>query len=314
MTRTPTTRRFGAAASAALLAAVPLAFAAPAAYAETYPDTPIVFNAAFSGDEAANLYALDVADGAARKLTDNAFEEDQAAWSPDGSEILFRSNEWGPHNLYLVGADGGEPEPVTADTGGQSYPTWSPDGQRIAYEYHSALRPPETTGIYTNTPEGGDPVQLTVGGRQPDWDPREEWIAYVHHEGAHDTWTIMWVSPDGSDSADVVSRHEWEITGPEWSPDGEYLAFREQHIVNDTVIVNVMHRDTRETYEIVAAHGGIWNPTWSPDGEWLAYTSIWPDGRGIYVVNVADPANPGEPEKVLDIPDPQWPDLDWAAN
>jgi Tol biopolymer transport system component len=280
---------------------------------EALTDSRIVFGAALDGDEEANLYSLVPGDTEPRQITDSAHEDTQPAWSPDGAELLFRSNELGPHNLHRVDAEGGEPVAITEDTSSQGRPAWAPDAERIAYEDHSARRPPQTNGIYTSTPDGEGAEQLTVGGRYPDWDPRGEWLSYVHEEGAHDTWTILWTDPDGGETVDVHSRQDWEITGPEFSPDGAYLAFREQHLVNDTVILNVMERDTREIHSVVAEHGGVGEPTWSPNGEQLAFTSLWPDGRGIYTLDVADPSSPGEPEKVMDIPDPQWPELDWAA-
>ncbi|MBB4932469.1 Tol biopolymer transport system component [Lipingzhangella halophila] len=304
--------RTGLVSGAALLVAAPLALAPGTAHADAYPDAPIVFGAALGDDTAANLYTLRPGQDEPAQLTDSTAEETDPAYSPDASEILYRSNADGPHNILRIDAEGGEASNVTRDTGAQASPTWSPEGERVSYEDHSARRPPDTNGIYTNTPNGDDAEQITVGGRSPDWDPRDEWLAYVHHEGAHNQWRIHWVSPDGSGNSDILSRTDTEITGLEWSPEGDFLAYREQHVHNDIVRINVLDRETRESHTIVREHEGVWNATWSPDGTWLAFAAQLDDGNGIYLVDVADPENPGEPEKVFDLPGYETPDLDWA--
>ncbi len=299
--------------AAALLAAVPLALAPGTAHAVDYPEAPITFGVGLGEDPAPNLYTVRPGEEEPAQLTDSDADETGPAYSPDAREVLFRSNTTGSDNLLRVDAAGGDPTAVTHDTADQSSPTWSPNGKRIAYEDYSARRSPETNGIYTNTASGDDAEQLTPGGGWPDWDPRNQWIAYVHHEGAHDQWRIHWISPDGGDEVDVLSRTDAEITGLDWSPEGDDLAYREQHVHDDTVTVNVLDRETRESHPIIREEDSVGNAAWSPDGEWLAFAAQLDDGNGIYAVDVADPANPGEPEKVVELPDSEQPELDWAS-
>jgi Tol biopolymer transport system component len=69
-----------------------------------------------------------------RRLTDDAFEEHDPRWSPDGSRIAFVSNRTGAWEIYMVDRDGGEPRRVTRCAGGRAgTPVWSPDGKRIAF-------------------------------------------------------------------------------------------------------------------------------------------------------------------------------------
>lgn len=58
-----------------------------------------------------------------------------AAWSPDGKEIVYFGLEKGhPARIYEVPAAGGAPEPLIPNgKGSQSDPNWSPDGDRLVF-------------------------------------------------------------------------------------------------------------------------------------------------------------------------------------
>jgi Tol biopolymer transport system component len=69
-----------------------------------------------------------------RRMTDDAFEEHDPRWSPDGSRIAFVSNRTGTNEVYVIDPKGGEPRRVTRCVGGRAWtPTWSPDGQKIVF-------------------------------------------------------------------------------------------------------------------------------------------------------------------------------------
>ena len=57
------------------------------------------------------IYLIDP-DGSGRlQLTDNAFGDEDPAWSPDGQSIAFSSNRDGNWEIYLMNADGSDPAP-----------------------------------------------------------------------------------------------------------------------------------------------------------------------------------------------------------
>ncbi len=96
--------------------------------------------AGFTYQRPPNLWVVDIADGAARRLTSGSSRDGQPAWSPDGRTIAFVSDRHPAPDLtwrtdiYRIDAAGG---PVTRVSGGRGdrtfgHPTWSPDGALIA--------------------------------------------------------------------------------------------------------------------------------------------------------------------------------------
>jgi len=90
-----------------------------------------------------HIYVMHDRTAAPLQLTFGDFDDSQAVWSPDGSEIAFVSNRTdepdGNDNsdIWVVSAEGDAPtrdiRKVTTNEGGDYSPTWSHDGKQIAY-------------------------------------------------------------------------------------------------------------------------------------------------------------------------------------
>jgi dipeptidyl aminopeptidase/acylaminoacyl peptidase len=96
-----------------------------------------------TGDRMEHLHALDMASGQLAQLTSGAYSESDAAWSPDGRQVVFVSNREKESDatyradLWLVDAGnadkGATLERLTNDERTKSEPTFSPDGRSIAF-------------------------------------------------------------------------------------------------------------------------------------------------------------------------------------
>jgi len=92
----------------------------------------------YIGNRRRHLFIVNVEKREARQLTDGDWQDDNAAWSPDGRHIAFASNRsarWDVSrgsDIYLVPCSGGEPHRLTSG-GAYSQPIFSPDGSRIAF-------------------------------------------------------------------------------------------------------------------------------------------------------------------------------------
>jgi dipeptidyl aminopeptidase/acylaminoacyl peptidase len=84
------------------------------------------------------LWLVEVASGEARRLTQEPAGIEEAAWSPDGRRIVFRTNlrrdfdlEPRPH-LVVLEVDGGARTRLTGDASIFFAPVWLPDGSAVA--------------------------------------------------------------------------------------------------------------------------------------------------------------------------------------
>ena len=92
----------------------------------------------FIDHEIAQLWIVDIATGAARRLTNERAGVGDAAWSPDGRRIVYTTNLRRDHDLetrshlVAIDADGTGRHRLTADAAILFSPVWMPDGSSIA--------------------------------------------------------------------------------------------------------------------------------------------------------------------------------------
>lgn len=97
-------------------------------------------------DGRSDLYLL-AKDGTLRRLTDDAWDERQPSWTPDGKSLVFSSDRahpvvliperhhggFGDYGIYQIDIESGLVRPVINTSGDDSDPAWSPDGRRLAF-------------------------------------------------------------------------------------------------------------------------------------------------------------------------------------
>ena len=96
----------------------------------------VVFMQAVSPSVTWDLYVLDTATGAVRRLTDDTRNEYDPAWAPDGMRVVFASDQAsraGFRSLYLIDVTGAGLQRLTDGLADDSMPAWSPDGREIVF-------------------------------------------------------------------------------------------------------------------------------------------------------------------------------------
>lgn len=83
-----------------------------------------------------DLYLVDVAGGASRRLTFEPRNGMSPTWAPDGRRLAFTSTRNQRLELFTMAVDGGGQELLVQMPGASAMdPRWSPDGRRIAFVY-----------------------------------------------------------------------------------------------------------------------------------------------------------------------------------
>ncbi|HEY0159035.1 MAG TPA: protein kinase [Thermoanaerobaculia bacterium] len=179
---------------------------------------------------AADIYLQRVDGRNAINLTKRCRSFDgQPAFSPDGSQIAYRS-ECDGGGIFVMGATGESARRVGTDC---FNPSWSPDGRQLVCAGETVSQTPTSRGsrspLWVVDVQNGMKHKLYDGdGVQPSWSPNGHRIAFwgtVGQSAQRDLWTI---EPAAKEPAKTIVRATSDLSvdwNPLWSPDGQHLYF-----------------------------------------------------------------------------------------
>lgn len=224
-----------------------------------------------------DLYVANVDGSGRHRIVEEA---SQPAFSPDGSQIAFRSWQHDALGLMVADAEGGAPRQITAYAE-DALPSWSRDVPILAF--CSQREPGRRWRIYGVVADGQyewalERGNVAVFGQGPTWLP-ESRIAYAGCVDGHCGIILMY--GDGSNPLPLTT--DPKDTAPAASPDGSGIAFMSNR--DDNWEVYIVGADgeglTRLTDEPAA--DGL--PTWSPDGQSVAFVSNRSGVWAVWVMN-----------------------------
>ena len=191
----------------------------------------------FLPQERWHIWTINVQSGKPTQLTTSSiYDERDPRWSPDGEQIVFRSNhaddpdlDPDAEDIFIMSADGGKPRKIETPVGPKEKPVLSPDGH---------------------------------------------WVAYLGKEGRGQSWrnTGLWVvSADGSDPAEnITERFDVEVSSatindlpsglptspPTWSKDGNHV-FIQLSEYGSTVLALIARDSAEHNVESVIEGEGV---------------------------------------------------------
>ncbi len=145
-----------------------------------------------------NIYESNLDGSDLTPLTSGPAYHAECAYSPDGSRIVYASNEDGSMNIYSMNADGSNVKQLTHTSncynGG---PFFSPDGGQIVFRADKER--PHYLQVYLMNVEGSDEQQITNNQAvnwAPYWHPNGRVIAYTTSLHGHHQYQIYLVNTD----------------------------------------------------------------------------------------------------------------------
>ena len=181
-----------------------------------------------------DIYVMNAAGSGVTRLTTDPAMDFDPAWSPDGTQIAFRSHRDGNEEVYIMNADGSHQQNLSnAAPGGDYSPAWSPNGQWIAFMSDRGGNP----NVWVMRPDGSDLRQVTdLPGisEYPTWSPDSRRIAFhctFGHvlPGGTGDFEICVVNADGTELTQLTDA-PGESKLPAWSPDGTQIAFQSNRV------------------------------------------------------------------------------------
>ena len=268
----------------------------------------LIFQSSRDGDP--EIFAA-MDDGTVQNLTKNKGIDKDAAWSPDGTKIVWLTQgpAAGDFDVTIMDADGGNKTNLTPDfaTDLASQPTFSPDGTKVSF----SARGPIPDGVRNDvviielenklkawnlTGWGAKNVvpNTDVQDRFAVWSPDSTRIAWwTRREGNYDIWVTDVINdPKQQEKIQKNLTPDSDATdrNPRFSPDGTKILFESKREGDWELFV--MDSDTGENIVPVTQNEKTErNGSWSRDGKKILFESIRDGNFEIYVID-ADGNNP----------------------
>jgi Tol biopolymer transport system component len=170
-----------------------------------------------------DIWLIEITKGALSRLSFDPTLDAWPHWTPDGSQIIYASNNTGHYNLYLRSAAGGSESRLLVESTQAKIPLdVSPDGRQLMY----ASLDPET-GFDLWTVPLAAPSKPTVMLKTPfqesgaQFSPDGRWVAYHSNESGRYEVYVQAVN-------DQLGRSQVSANGggqPRWRRDGKEIFY-----------------------------------------------------------------------------------------
>jgi len=212
------------------------------------------------------------------QVTDQPGNELDARYSPDGTKIVYVSDERGNLDIVVADGDGTNPVRLTTTVASEGSPAWTPDGSQIVFESDAS----GVRQIWIMNVDGSDQRQLTQGeypGLQPVVSPNGQTIAFSSERD--EVKDIYLMNLDGSNQRNFTSSEVDEVM-PEWLGDSTLVYMVEEHERRNATRKIQRMNFSREVTEL------------SPTGLWVNHFAV--SGAGDLLAVIVSAEGPGGTE------------------
>jgi Tol biopolymer transport system component len=233
--------------------------------------------------------------------------EEFPAFSPDGRELVYASEQGGVRWLMRVSLSGGDPTPLTTGRFDSIQPSWSPDGRTVAFvharEEGRKLEPRDVFGqlddgdLWSLELASGRETRLAEHAFNPAFSPDGKRIAVdASWAGPRRIW-LLDANGRNPQQAGTDTSEEVAHLRPRWSPDRRRIVFQNAERTRlDARVLDVtsgqLHWLTNDLFQDL-------NPVWSASGRFVYFSSNRGGGFNVWRLPVGGDGRPrGAPEQV----------------
>jgi TolB protein len=228
------------------------------------------------------------------------------SWSPDGSQIVFASNQSGSMQIWLMNADGSGKLRLSDNEAIERYGNFSRDGRSIVFVSNA-------TGnfeIWSMAVDGSRRRQLTDTPdfeAMPRFSPDGRSIYFARGATRDPPKSLHRMNVDGTGVRRLTETGNQIYPVP--SPVDDRLLSAGNIPAGETIQIYLRVNEKAQPH-IVGRRGLVsYNPDWSPDGEWVTFVGQSGSSLGsaaIYVVRADD----SELRQLVEAPEgvfgPRW--------
>ena len=226
-----------------------------------------------------------------QQLTTGSYYKQSPAWSPDGKQIAYSSDQAGTADIYILNLATKSERRVTnlADSA-ELVPAWSPDGKKLAFQKQDGT----TYSVDLASGEIKEAIKATYEPGKPSWSANGNAISLAalrpysrrFREGTNliETADLSTGKITFTEPAPYKSISTRSVDGPVYSPDGSQMAF----VMDGYLWVRPVDANGIPIGEARPINEEITDgPTWSGDGKRILYLS-----NGTLRIVASDGASP----------------------
>jgi dipeptidyl aminopeptidase/acylaminoacyl peptidase len=255
----------------------------------------LLFNRDFGGDEASQIFRLDLKSGDETLLTDGEAQNGGPVWSNARDRIAWRSTARNKkdHDIWVMDPLHPDEKRMVLEANGYWVAAdWSPDDTRLlvlnyisiteSYLWVVDVATGERTPVGTQEPVDGQTVFYGTGM----FDASGEGVFFVSDEGS-EFRTLRWTRIGDKDAVELTGDIDWSVSDIAMSPDRSTLAFS----VNEAGRNRIYAMDTksRKYRQLDTPLGLVEGMLFSRDGKELALSIDSPSSpTDVYSVSLDD--------------------------
>ncbi len=222
------------------------------------------------------IFVLDLAYGSTPvNWSNNAYDEREPVWSPDGTRLAFTSNRNAigerVRHIYVANVDGSNLIQLTSRWSIDTDPEWTHDSRLILF---SSLRNGNKEDIFNINSDGSSlnkPARMTnimVREYDPDWSILNK-IVFAVADPDTQNGEIYTMNPNNG-GRNNISQNPANDENPTWSPDGKEIIFTSDRVVSGQNDIYIMVDYAHSSPKLIVSSADA--PAWSPDGTQIVYS------------------------------------------